>query len=354
MIRRMTLMTRTATALALACGLAVLASAETRAADVIRMGEGPFISGGGFYIAQEKGYFKKLGIEFQMREFPDGALAMPSFISGELDMSFMTANASLFNSIAKGAPIHIILDRGHNRPGRSYTVINVSKAMADQGVTSINDLGKMKGKRFGAGALGSINQFNTAKALIRAGLDPAKDVQWVVNVPQPDLMRMLGQNQLDATDLAYQFGFFAQNNGWGPMIAPGDAIAPNGQISTYAIRKEYLAKNRDVVIRFAMAYLQGVKEFNEAAGAPDKFPQIVDILAKTTSLKDPKVIRAMAPNWSYSNEDGMPVVDSVMEMQDFWSGPYFKFVEKKVSRDDVFDLSVAREAKSRLDKEKPF
>ena len=36
--------------------------AELSAADIIRMGEGPFISGGGFYIAKEKGYFKKLGI----------------------------------------------------------------------------------------------------------------------------------------------------------------------------------------------------------------------------------------------------------------------------------------------------
>lgn len=226
--------------------------------------------------------------------------------------------------------------------------------MADQGLRSLDDIAKLKGKRVGVGALGSINQFNAAKALNKAGLDPAKDVQWIVNVPQPDLMRMLGQNQLEATDLAYQFGYFAEKNGWGPMIAPGDVIAPNGQISTYAIRKEYLAKNRDVVIRFAMAYLQGVKEFNAAAAAPDKFPEIVDILAKSTTLKDPAVFRAMAPNWSYTNEDGMPVVDSVMEMQDFWSGPYFKFVEKKVSRDDIFDLSVAREAKARLDKEKPF
>ena len=81
-----------------------------------------------------------------MREFADGALAMPSFISGELDMSFMTANASLFNSIAKGAPIHIILDRGNNRAGRAYTVINVTKAMADQGVRSLDDIGEAEGQ----------------------------------------------------------------------------------------------------------------------------------------------------------------------------------------------------------------
>ncbi len=348
-------MTRIAPLLALGLGLAALAPAQqARAADIIRLGEGPFISGGGFYVAKAKGYFTKLGIELSMREFADGALAMPSFISGELDMSFMTANASLFNSIAKGASLLIILDRGHNRPGRSYTVVNVSQAMADQGVRSLADVAKLKGKRFGVGALGSINQFNAAKALIMAGLDPAKDVQWIVNVPQPDLMRMLGQNQVEATDLAYHFGFFAQNNKWGPMIAPGDVLAPNGQISTYAIRKEFLANKRDVVIRFAMAYMQGIKEFNAAAAAPDKYPEIVDILAKSTTLKDPAVIRAIAPNWSYSNEDGMPVVESIMEMQDFWSGPYFRFVEKKVTHEQLFDLSIAREAKVRLDREKPF
>jgi NitT/TauT family transport system substrate-binding protein len=348
-------MKRIAFALAFGLGLLTLLPAtETRAADVIRLGEGPFISGGGFYVAKEKGYFTKLGIDLRMREFMDGALAMPSFVSGELDISFMTANASLFNSIAKGAPLQIILDRGHNRPGRAYTVINVTQAMADQGIRSLADIGKLKGKRFGVGALGSINQFNAAKALIKAGLDPAKDVQWIVNVPQPDLMRMLGQNQVDATDLAYHFGYFAQQNKWGPMIAPGDVLAPNGQISTYAIRKEFLANNRDAVVRFAMAYMQGTKEFNAAAAAPDKHPDIVDILAKSTTLKNPAVIRAIAPNWSYSNEDGIPVVDSIMEMQDFWTGPHFKFVEKKVTREQLFDLSVAKEAKARLDKEKPF
>ena len=103
-----------------------------------------------------------------------------------------------------------------------------------------------------------------------------------------------------------------------------------------------------------MAYLQGVKEFNAAAEAPDKHLEIVDILAKSTALKNPAVIRAIAPNWSYSNEDGMPVVESIMEMQDFWSGPHFTFVEKKVTREQIFDLSIAREAKTRLDRERPF
>jgi NitT/TauT family transport system substrate-binding protein len=41
-------------------------------------------------------------------------------------------------------------------------------------------------------------------------------------------------------------------------------------------------------------------------------------------------------------------------MQDFWSSKDFHFVEKKVTREQLFDLSVAKEAKGRLEREKPF
>jgi len=325
-----------------------------RAADRIRVADGPFITGGAFYVARDKGYFQKLGLEIDTKVFMDGAMAVPSLVSGELDVSFMTANASLFNSVAKGAPIVVILDRGHNRPGFAYTLINVTQALYDQGVKSLADFAKLKGKKMGVGATGSINQYNLAHALIKAGLDPAKDVQWVVNVAQPDLMKMLGQGQVDATDLAWQFGVFAQQNKWGPIVAAGDEIVPGAAIGMFVARKDFLEKNRDVVIRFAVAYLQAAKELNAAAKAPDQHPDIVEILAKNTALNKPELVKSIAPHWSYTNEDGMPLVDSIMDMQDFWSGKYFNFVEKRVPREQLFDLTIAKEAKARLDKDKPF
>ncbi|TMJ33846.1 MAG: ABC transporter substrate-binding protein [Alphaproteobacteria bacterium] len=334
--------------------LSFCSRAEVQAADVVRVSDGPFLSGGGYYVAREKGYFQKLGIEIQHREFIDGSLSVPAFVSGELDIGGMTAAASLFNSVAKGAPLLIVLDRGHNRPGYGYTVTSVSQELYDQGVRALADFGKLKGKRVGVGALGSINQYNLALALAKARLNPAKDVQWTVNVAQPDLMKMLGQKQVDVTDLAYQFGFFAQNNKWGPMIATGDEVAPGTAIATFAVRKDYLQKNRDIVIRWSMAYLQGVKEFNAAAAAPDAHADVVAILARTTALNKPELIKAIAPHWSYVNEDGTPPVDSIMQMQDFWNGKDFHFVESKVPREQLFDLSVAKEAKARLDREKPF
>jgi NitT/TauT family transport system substrate-binding protein len=338
---------------ALLVAAAACAARPAAATDVVRVGEGPFITGGGFFIAQEKGYFAKLGVDVQPKMFIDGALAVPSLISGEIDISFMTANAGLFNSVAKGAPLVFVLDRGNNKKGRGYTVINVAQELYDGGVTSIADFAKLKGKRIGLSATGSINQYLFAKALQNAGLDPRKDVQWVTNLPQPDLMKMLGQKQVDATDLAYQFGYFAQNNKWGPIVAVDDEIDPDGAVGLYAARRDFVLTKRDVLVRFAMAYLQGVKEFNAAAGDPDAHKDIVEILARKTALQKPELVRAIAPNWSYTNENGIPNVKSVMAMQDYWSD-YFGYVEKKVPEDQLFDLAIARDAKARLDREKPF
>ena len=340
---------------AMVAGLALAVSLATSSAaqDTLRIGEGPFITGGGFLVADAKGYFKKLGLDIETKSFIDGSQAVPALIAGDLDISFMTANASLFNSVARGAPLVVFLDRGNNKVGRAYTVINVSKEMADAGVTKLADLGELKGKRIGVSGTGSINQYVMSLALQEAGLDPRKDVTWITNVPQPDLMKMLGQSQVDATDLAYQFGFFAEKNGWGPMVVTDDEVDPDGTIGLYATRKDVVEEKRDLLVRFAMAYLQGAKEFNAAAADPDAHPDIVDILAATTALKSPETIKAIAPHWSYVNEDGRPNVASIMKMQDYWAD-YYDFIEKKVTAEQLFDTAIADEAMARLEKERPF
>ena len=132
-----------------------------------------------------------------------------------------------------------------------------------------------------------------------------------------------------------------------------DEIDPDGAVGLYAARKDFIRQHRDALVRFAMAFLQGAKEFNAAAAEPDKHPDIVEMLAKRTALQKPELVRAIAPHWSHTNEDGMPNIKSVMAQQDYWAD-YFRLVEKKVSEDQLFDLSIAKEAKARLEKEHPF
>jgi NitT/TauT family transport system substrate-binding protein len=329
-------------------------SGPAAADDVVRVAEGPFVSAGAFFIARDKGYFKKLGIEIETRKFEDGSLAIPAMIAGEIDISTMPASAGLFNAVAKGAPITIVLDRGNDSKDHAYTTISITNEMAAKGITSVADFAKLKGARIGINSVGSINQYLMARALEKAGLDPVKDVSWTANIAQPDLMKMLGQKNIDVAAISYQFSLFAQNAKWGPIVATGYDIEPGVQVATYAARKDFIANKRDVLVRFAMAYLQGIKEFNAAATDPGAHPADIKILAENTVLNKPEMVTAIAPHWTYVNEDGLPNVDSIMVMQDFWAAGRFNLIQKKVSREQLFDLTIAKEAAARLAKENPF
>jgi NitT/TauT family transport system substrate-binding protein len=74
----------------------------------IRMGYAPYISAGPYYIAQEKGYFKKLKIDIVPSSHVDGSLSMPSLIAGELDITGATLSAGLFNLMTKGGPASVL------------------------------------------------------------------------------------------------------------------------------------------------------------------------------------------------------------------------------------------------------
>jgi NitT/TauT family transport system substrate-binding protein len=90
------------------------AGQAVRAKDLIRIGYGPFLSGGGLFIAKDKGYFDKLDLTVELRRFDDSSLAVPSMIAGELEMTNLPAAANLFNSVAKGAPLVVFADWGNN------------------------------------------------------------------------------------------------------------------------------------------------------------------------------------------------------------------------------------------------
>src|SRR4051794_29130879 len=324
------------------------------AADLVRVGDVPLMCGGAFYVARAKGYFKKLNLEIETRRFYDSSAAVAAVIAGELDLALLPSDARLFNTVAKGAPLAVILDGGHNRRGFGATVINVTQALHEDGVLSVRDFARLKGKRFGVPAAGSVGHYNAALSLIKAALDPAKDVQWVMDVSQPELMRMLGRNELEAVDLTYQLGLLAQSNKWGPIIINDDVIVPDGPVSIVAAQRDFLTKRRDAAVRFALGYLRAITELNAAAIDPGPHPDIVDILAQNGAVHDADLVRSTAPNWCYIAEDGAPLVNSIMDVQDFWSGKHFSLVEKKVSRQQLFDLNVAKDAKARLRKEKPF
>ena len=330
-----------------------LRPAFAQRAETLNVAVSPFINQASIFIASEMGFFGKVGIDVRMRQFPDGAFMVAPMISGEVDLALATPSAGFFNSIVRGAPYRAILCCGQGRRGRAVTSVNVRSDHYEAGIRTLKDLGKLKGKLFAVGASGSINQYSMSGALLQAGLNPVTDVTWQTTVAQPDIVKQLGQKQVDAAEITYHLAFLAQKQGFSRIIASRDEHLPDSQLGMIVARDEMLQKRRDLLVRFAMAYIHTGRLFNQVAGDPGQYPQVLQMIIKHIFIKDAELLKAVAPHWEWIAEDGVPNVASVMQQQDHWAD-LFKLVEQKVPQARIFDLDIAREAIRRLSAERPF
>ena len=121
-IDRRRILTGTAALSFVASAPAVIRAQEK--ASKIRIGLVPLISSGPIFIADARKFFDKVNLDVELKYFADGAVAMPALVAGELDLTATTLNAGLFNTVAKGAPFKLILDRGSEKPGHgSMTIV---------------------------------------------------------------------------------------------------------------------------------------------------------------------------------------------------------------------------------------
>jgi NitT/TauT family transport system substrate-binding protein len=339
-----------------AASLGVLAGsrvARGQRLETLNIGLSPFINQATIFMANDLGLFSKVGLEIRMKVFMDGALVVAPMVSAELDIGVMTPNAGFFNSLHRGGPYRAFLCNGQGRRGRAVTAVFIRNDHYDAGVRTVQDLAKMKGKIAAVGAAGSINQYGLGSALKMAGLNPLTDVQWQTSVPQPDIVKQLGQKQVDLAEITFHLAHIAQQQGFGRIVVSRDEILPDSQTAMQTARDEILQRRRDAVIRYAMACIHAGRLFNRIAGEPDNHPDMLKLIVKSIFPRDEALLKAVAPHWEWISEDGMPNIASIMQQQDFWAET-FKFVEHKVPQERVIDAAIAREAAQRLAAEKPF
>lgn len=345
--RRRLLVGTAAVSLAVAAP-AVLRAQEKRAK--IKIGLVPLISSGPVFIAETRKFFEKVNLDAELKYFADGALAMPALVAGELDVTATTLNAGLFNTVAKGAPFKLILDRGSEKPGHGSMTIVASNAMYEQGYTKANDGAKLKGKTVAIQAPGSIDQYLLGRAAEKAGLNPRTDINWSSGLPYPDMIKLMGAGRADAANIPVPLAFLAEKNKVGKIVGPGSDIEPDAQLACWVMSSSYLQSNKSAATRFCMVHTHAARLFNKAAAEKD--PDVIKIISAATKVPAP-LIAAAAPRWTWYTDDGLPNVESVMAQFKFLSES-MKMVSGKVAPEMLFDLAAAKEATQRLKTANPF
>lgn len=283
-------------------GILLSATGHAQNPAEVRLGTNLVISDAPFFIAERKGYFKEQGLAVRLIHFDSGPKMIAPLGSGQLDVAAGATSAGLFNAAARGIDIKIVADKGTAIPGASYMPIIVRKQLVDSGkVKGARDL---KGLRVAEAGQGGSPGSTLNEALKKAGLAYG-DVVHVHNMGYPQHVSALANGAIDASVTTEPSLTQALEQGIAVRL-PGEDAYPNQQVAVLLYGGDFIKKRPDVARGFMIAYLKGVRDYNDALeGGKFSGPaadEVVRIIAQDSNVKDPALIRKMTANGC--NPDG--------------------------------------------------
>lgn len=225
----------------------------------------------GYYAALDKGFYKDEGLDVTIKEGAVDIVPQQVLASGQAEFGLAWVPKALV-SREQGAKI-VDIGQVFQRSG------TLEISWKDSNITKPED---WKGKKVGTWGFG--NEFELQAAMVKAGLDPTKDV---TIVQQPFDMSLLLNKQVDAAE-AMTYNEYAQvleqkNPATGQLYTADDLNVVNFndvgtamlQDSVWA-REDWLAdaKNQDISTRFLKASFKGW------IYCRDNFDECVDIVLK--------------------------------------------------------------------------
>ena len=303
----------------------------------VPIGISPVMSSAAMFIAKEKGYFKEQGINPIINPFKaSGAKMVPFLATGQLMVAGGNVNAGMYNAIANDIPIKIVTDKGTVTPGHGYLALIVRKDHVDSGrYKSFKDL---KGMRMAVTANGVSQQIVTEMYLKKVGLS-LKDID-LKFLAYSDINIALANKSIDASIQIEPLVAAAVDKGIAVRVAGDDEIYPNQQSAVIYYSPVFMEKYPEQAKGFMIAYVKGLRDYNDAFEKNKGKDEIINILTKHTKIKDAAIYKKVVPVGL--SPDGMVNVLSLKQDAQWYHDK--GYVKKLPDIDKIVDLSYARHA----------
>lgn len=194
------------------------------------------------FVTKEAGLFEKYGLSAEMI-FVQGVQLIQVHVAGQLDLAVVSGLVTLQAAVS-GADLTLLASSIDN---------HLMKIMAHPGISAPSDL---KGKTLGISRFGSLTDLVARPVLAGWGLDPKKDVTFIQIGGQGDIARAISLKKVDAGVLSFPTSLFAEKMGLKTLYDLADS-GIEISTTTVAVNREYSRNNRDVVLRFLKAYIEG-------------------------------------------------------------------------------------------------
>jgi ABC-type nitrate/sulfonate/bicarbonate transport system substrate-binding protein len=256
---------------------------------VVKVGMKQVVSDAGVLIGMAKGYYKDLGITIEPIQFNSGQEMINQLAAGQLDVGAAVTSAGLFNAMSRDIPMKIVADKGINVPGKGYYRLVVRKDLADK----LKDFKDLRGLKIAIVGTASLDEISLVRVL-EAGNLTTKDIDLQVIRSFPDMLVALANNSIDAAMLIEPF--VAQGTAKGildPWKDPKD-YDPDAQ-TALLVYGTSMTKRPDLANRFMVAYIQSLRDYNDAFFKDKNKKEIIDTLMVLSVIKDPKLYEQMFP-----------------------------------------------------------
>lgn len=317
----------------------VFASFNSQAKDLldVPIGISPVMSSAAMFIAKERGYFKEQGINPVINPFKaSGAKMVPFLATGQLFVGGGNVNAGMYNAISHDIPIKIVTDKGTVTPGHGYLALIVRKDHIDSG--RYKNYKDLKGMKMAVTAKGVSQEIVTEMYLKKAGLS-LKDIE-LKYLGYSDINIALANKSIDASIQIEPLVAKAVDKGIAVRVAGDDEIYPNQQSAVIYYSPVFMEKHPKEAEGFMVAYVKGLRDYNDAFEKGKGKDAIIKILTTHTRIKDAAIYDKVAPVGL--DPDGMVNVSSLKQDAKWFHQK--GYVKKLPDVDKIVDLSYAKKA----------
>jgi NitT/TauT family transport system substrate-binding protein len=294
----------------------------------------------GIIIAQDKGYFQEQGLAVELTQVQAAQQTVPLLGAGQLDVGGGGNSAGLINAVASDIPIRIVADMGSTYPGFPWQGYVVRKDLKDSGV--FRGCPSFKGMHVANVADGNTAHIILERMLRECGLG-LSDIELVL-MPFPDMMTAFANRAIDASFMLEPGLTRGQADGLFALYKSSDEIYQNQQGAVVLYGPHFIASQREAGKRFMVAYLKAVRDYWDAFRRGVNKTQMIEILTRTTMVKDPVLLERIAPTGL--NPDGYINLQTFAQDIDWWVE--HGYVKTRLDPAQVVDHSFVDYAIERL------
>ncbi len=255
-----------------------------------------------FFVAQELGYFKDENLNVSFTKFKSGADAIPATAAGQVDVSWGSYTAGLFNALAQGVDVKLVAGAGGVNKNTTSGLIVSTKS----GIDPAGGAAQLKGKTLAINGSGIASQVYLHMMLSKAGV-PDSDVKLKI-LDLGSQLSALASGAIDGGFLVDPLTSVAEKSGFGKSFATNYQMAndTDHQIGAVLYSPKF-ASNQDAGTRFMVAYLKASDLVYKAFNSDDADAKAQVAKAMMANLD---TIKSADDLNRYSLTGGEPTIDT--------------------------------------------